>query len=73
MYSIMLSHYPVLERFDTVSEHPILFQNILFCYRTSYSGLEIPNTVLELGTFLGKFLKRLNVQGRIDVQGGKST
>ena len=33
--------YPVLEL-------PILFENILFCYRTSFSGLGSPNTVLEL-------------------------
>ena len=57
LYSIMLSHSSVLEHHDTVSEHFILFQNfLLFCYRTSYFGLESPNTVLELRTVLGKFL-----------------
>ena len=42
LYSIMLSHYPVLERLDTVSEHSILFQNFLSCFRTFYSVIELP-------------------------------
>ena len=41
LYSIMLSHYPDLERLDTVSEHSILFQNFLSCFRTSYSVMEL--------------------------------
>ena len=46
-------------------------QNILFCYRTSYSGLEIPNTVLELGTVLEKFLKNIKRAGQNRRAGGK--
>ena len=46
-------------------------QNIFFCYRTSYSGLEIPNTVLELRTVLEKILKNIKRAGQDRRAGGK--
>ena len=60
VFSIMLSHYPILVRPDTVSEHPVLFQNFIFWFRK----------VIELGNVLGIFLKNIKHAGQNRRVGG---